>query len=351
MKEIWNEICYRCKNCIDNNVQEKNYENEFVNCLSQLGWMQWKQEVTTQYVVPIGHERKRVDIVVSLDGIEQFTIEMKRPGHKYNENDQLQLFSYMRLLPHQVKFGFYIGENIRIYYDEPHSNSLPRLVSIIEFEQDNPSGINLISLICKKNFSQNKLQEFCQKELDKQKAKLEMEKEFSFLQTTEGINILKKNIVNIYVSKGFSQELAYELVNRLIIKIENPLCHNIQTATNTQTKNKNTKDRTKYLFNGKLYGKCRLPQIVIKEYVRKHPNTYINIEQILESANVCNPSIIKPIDMEEKLKCRYHMKEKDIITSTDGIQFVVCHEWNKDIIPIFLKWAKNQGLIIEPMIQ
>ena len=37
MNEIWNEICFELKACIQNNVLEKEYENAVCNCLQYLG--------------------------------------------------------------------------------------------------------------------------------------------------------------------------------------------------------------------------------------------------------------------------------------------------------------------------
>lgn len=48
MNDILNEICYRCQPFFGSNASEKDYENEFVNCLGRLGWLQWKQEINTQ---------------------------------------------------------------------------------------------------------------------------------------------------------------------------------------------------------------------------------------------------------------------------------------------------------------
>ena len=54
------------------------------------------------------------DIVILQDGIESFVIEVKRPNHVIQEEDEKQLFSYMRLMKHRVAFGLYIGDKIRL---------------------------------------------------------------------------------------------------------------------------------------------------------------------------------------------------------------------------------------------
>jgi len=102
MKDLWNEICFDLSECKRRNVLEKDYENAIVQCLAILGWKKYLGEITTQYPVKVGHETKLADIVVSSEGIERFVIEVKRPSHVICQEDERQMFSYMRLLKNQV---------------------------------------------------------------------------------------------------------------------------------------------------------------------------------------------------------------------------------------------------------
>lgn len=74
MNDIWNEICFELRACIQNNVLEKDYENAICNCMVLLGWKKFRGEIITQYPVQAGHENKYADIVVSQDGTERFVI-------------------------------------------------------------------------------------------------------------------------------------------------------------------------------------------------------------------------------------------------------------------------------------
>ena len=67
MKELWNEFCYELRPCLQNNVLEKDYENTLTNCLAYLGWKKHNGEITTQYPIQVGHEKKYADIVISKD--------------------------------------------------------------------------------------------------------------------------------------------------------------------------------------------------------------------------------------------------------------------------------------------
>ena len=161
MKDLWNEICFDLSECKRRNVLEKDYENAIVQCLAILGWKKYLGEITTQYPVQVGHETKLADIVVSSEGIEQFVIEVKRPGHTICQEDERQMFSYMRLLKHQVMFGLYIGDDIRLYYDDRSSQSFPEPLFIVDISKDNPDGLQFVELFAKESFDIEKLQEFC----------------------------------------------------------------------------------------------------------------------------------------------------------------------------------------------
>lgn len=161
MKDIWYEICFELKSCIQNNVLEKDYEQIIVNCMMLLGWKKFKGEVVTQYAIQVGHEKKYADIVILQDGIESFVIEVKRPNHVIQEEDEKQLFSYMRLMKHRVAFGLYIGDKIRLYYDDIASESLPEEVFSVDIFGDNPDGLSFVELFRKDLFDIQKLSNFC----------------------------------------------------------------------------------------------------------------------------------------------------------------------------------------------
>lgn len=121
MDDIWNEIFLELDDCIKKDVSEKDYESAICYCLKLLGWKKYNGEIVTQYHVQAGHETKLADIVVLQDGVEQFVIEVKQPSHVLRDDDERQLFSYMRLLKNQVRIGLYIGDKIRLYYDDNFS--------------------------------------------------------------------------------------------------------------------------------------------------------------------------------------------------------------------------------------
>ena len=110
-------------------------------------------------------------------------------------------------------------------------------------------------------------------------------------------------------------------------------------------------------LNGIVYPKSQLGYGVIKEYLKKYPRTSINelksifrigllgswgrwnlIEDDLEAAN-------SQKDVDNKY--RHLVKDQFVLTSGDGVKFVVCNQWDKVNVLNLLQIAKEQGWVFE----
>ena len=160
MRELWNEISYWLSSCKMKNALEKEYENTIVQCLGLLGWKKYIGEITTQYPIQVGRETKLADIVVSFNGVEQFVIEVKRPGHTIQPEDERQLVSYMRLAKHPVQLGLYIGDEIRLYYDD--GNTFPEVIFCVDIINNNSEGERFVELFHRNTFDCIKLKDYCE---------------------------------------------------------------------------------------------------------------------------------------------------------------------------------------------
>ena len=94
------------------------------------------------------------------------------------------------------------------------------------------------------------------------------------------------------------------------------------------------KDFSKYLFEGKTYGKSRLVLAVVQKYVEDHhPTTFEEIEKAFPSTLQGSLGVIKRIeDVSDKYKGnggvkRYFIKEDEIIHLNSGEQVIVCTQW------------------------
>lgn len=110
-------------------------------------------------------------------------------------------------------------------------------------------------------------------------------------------------------------------------------------------------------LNGVIYPKSQFGYGVIKEYLKKYPKTTINelksifhigllgswgrwnlIEDNLEAAN-------SQKDVDNKY--RHLIKDQFVLTSGDGVKFVVCNQWDKVNVLNLLQIAKEQGWTFE----
>ena len=110
-------------------------------------------------------------------------------------------------------------------------------------------------------------------------------------------------------------------------------------------------------LNGVVYPKSQLGYGIIKEYLKKYPKTPINelksifhigllgswgrwnlIEDDLDAANS---------QKEVDNKYRHLVKNQYVLTSGDGVKFVVCNQWDKVNVLNLLRIAKEQGWIFE----
>ena len=216
MKELWNEITYWLSSCKDRNVLEIEYENTIVQCLGLLGWKKYIGEITTQYAVQVGHETKLADIVVSLDNVEQFVIEVKRPGHVIQPEDERQLVSYMRLLKHPVPFGLYIGDKIRLYFD--NGTSFPEMIFCLDVSNDNIAGETFVNLFGRNTFKKSILIDYCTNIIDKRNRVKQLNNEFD-LFISDSSNRIKKLIINYFTEKGHQHDDICEVIEEYEISL------------------------------------------------------------------------------------------------------------------------------------
>lgn len=325
MKDIWYEICFELKSCIQNNVLEKDYEQIIVNCMMLLGWKKFKGEVVTQYAIQVGHEKKYADIVILQDGIERFVIEVKRPNHIIQKEDEKQLFSYMRLMKHRVAFGLYIGDKIRLYYDDIASESLPEEVFSVDILGDNPDGLSFVELFRKDLFDIQKLSNFCVE----QKKRI---KEFGLLQNEickiladkDGL-MFKELLRKKYLEEGHSVTWSDEVLKYISASVK-----------------RSHKDKTKYCIEGGVFlPKNRFVLEVVRRYVNSNPKTYNEYVEIFNVLRLDSLGVIEPLATANV--SRYFMREDERLKSIDGITFVVCTQWSIFNITPIIEFANLQG--------
>ena len=375
MKDLWNEICFDLSECKRRNVLEKDYENAIVQCLAILGWKKYLGEITTQYPVQVGHETKLADIVVSSVGIEQFVIEVKRPGHTICQEDERQMFSYMRLLKHQVMFGLYIGDDIRLYYDDRSSQSFPEPLFIVDIVKDNPDGVRFVELFAKESFDIEKLQEFCRQKKEDLNKEQRIREEVEMLLSGNGEELFRRLYCEDCISRGLEDEFAKRVLEKISVNFlskdqqENthdwPDLHKCTPVDNVwedhlQKKTTSLPKRLKrYSLNkSNPLGCGRLALAIVRQYVKENPHlSYKEIQQRLPSCATIGTW--KEIEQESatrndpRFMSRWFTRHEELMTSADKQVFALTTQWGANgprpnILPM-IEFARKQGYTVEEL--
>ena len=197
MNENWLEIVSMLRPHFDRDSTEDLYQEGVERCLQILGWKRFNNSMQVQYSLPIGHNNfMRIDILLAKNGINVLPIEIKRPSNVCNSRQESQLLSYMRQL--RLNVGLYIGEEIRVYYDNPEDSFDAICVFSSKIEDSNVNGEKLCNLLYYSNFDKEAFESFCRKEYDKIQTKMNIQSRISEFLSTEHCS---KNIQSLIKQK------------------------------------------------------------------------------------------------------------------------------------------------------
>lgn len=109
----------------------------------------------------------------------------------------------------------------------------------------------------------------------------------------------------------------------------------------------------KILLNGTPYNKSHFGYAIVKEFLKFNPTTNMdNLNEIFHKGllgswghwNMLETDIDYAVGLKEKTRQYRHLtKEEYVLTSGDGIRFVVSNQWDKVNIQNLLMIAENQG--------
>lgn len=160
MVTIWNTFCEDISK--NKTVKEMVFEKDVVKSFLQaLGWSKYQRNLKEQLGLYKG--KWRPDFVFYTEGNEdnkEIILELKKPDHKQRKADIEQIEAYMKLT--DCRFGLYFGEKLEVFYLQDKDGKRSAIsVTNIDWNQDNISGVNLISLLYFENYDRNKLEKFC----------------------------------------------------------------------------------------------------------------------------------------------------------------------------------------------
>ena len=113
-------------------------------------------------------------------------------------------------------------------------------------------------------------------------------------------------------------------------------------------KSEDLQGRVTIKLNGTEYKKRQLGYAIVKEYLKAHPKTTIGeLKEIFHNGLLGRWGawnlIEEDIDLAKKLKQRHLINDEYIMTSYDGVSFVVSNQWEKGNVLNLLQIAKNEG--------
>lgn len=108
------------------------------------------------------------------------------------------------------------------------------------------------------------------------------------------------------------------------------------------------RDKTKFLFDNKIYAKNRFVLAVIKRYIDETNPTFAELESIFNKSLQGSLNVVLPLDEANKIKDaakRYFMD--DVLELKDGAKVVVCTQWGIFNVANIERLAKKLGYEVE----
>ena len=338
----WREFCYDLIEAAKADILEDPYQDLIEQGLRLLNWSKPKGEICPKERIKIGsHNKLEPDITLKINERSVLVIEIKRPRNKLNEDQILQLVSYMR--QRCVQFGLYIGDRIALFYDD-YSNE-PTEVWGVSLDSEADEGWRFVDFFARSSFSEERLEIFCKERMNEIHTSMGLRDITGKLAEDGGDAILKEMVEHYLVGmKRYDNGLVTKLLNRYKF-IAQPLGQKEDEDDNADMENEigqqshyvlvkqprskngsNGRDNTKYSIDGgtNYFGKNRIVREIIIRYLELHPKlTFRQLEQIF----------------------RYLMKEDELLKTADGVRFAVCNQWGAYNIPnifrVMEKWGWN----------
>lgn len=219
MNENWQEIVSILRPHFESNSTEDIYQKEIEACLQILGWKRFNRSMLSQCTLPIGNNNNiRLDILLRKNETNVLPIEIKRPSNICNERQELQLMSYMRQL--RLNVGMYVGENIRLYYDNPEDNMDAVCVFSAKIDENDAHGEKICELLNHVTFDKDTFEAFCRQEYDKMQTRKNLHQLFcEYFSTENGIANMQALIKEKFLADGYDEFAIEESMKSLQIAI------------------------------------------------------------------------------------------------------------------------------------
>lgn len=141
-------------------------------------------------------------------------------------------------------------------------------------------------------------------------------------------------------------ELEIKILQKRIEELEKIVYKN---SINQKEESQPNRDKTKYMFNGKVYPKNRLVLAVIKKYVEQNKPTYEELNKVFDKSLQGSLGVVELYENAKKVSDaskRFFMKEEDVLILNNQ-KAVVCTQWGIFNIVKFVKQAQILGYNID----
>ena len=361
-ENIWNGLFYRIRK-VNQNVPEDVFQIIVEELFEKIGWSKYKGEIVTQRTILLGSaNRGKPDIVISDGNKDLFVVELKKPSVQKIERYAEQLFCYMRQL--KVKLGVLLGDTLHVYYEISHDTKTPQKITEIRFEENSVEGIKLLNILCKNEYSPEKIEKYCK---DKIVEKELIEKSDAYLNklcSAEGTNLIIE-LLKQKIKEDFSEENAKCILNSISITVSKkniniPITNILPNISkNEPGKRKSGQNNDKYKLNGEWAGgtrqnsgKGRFALATVKLYKKQNPS--ITMDDLNNTFSGIIGKKTGFVDTYDSASTKYLGQKKeerhfldDPIDLSNGQIIVVTREWDPPRINKFIAKARELGFNIE----
>ena len=363
----WLEFVYDLVEAKQKAFLEQPYQDKIEAGFRALGWSKANGEICPKERINIGNNNKlEPDITFKINGRPVFVVEVKQPTNEITTRQVEQLLSYMRM--RKVLFGLYIGEEIRLYYD--NEDDLPTSVMNIDIDTKATNGWRFIDFFARSVYSSDRIKDYCLEQykeihsnniLDDFETKLEENDNEALRSILLDYFVKNKKCDRSAVTK-FLDAHSFHVSSSTEYRQENIVSEEVAINPSTryvlQKQGRNhvkKRDTTKYSLNGgaSYFGKGRFVREVVAAYLSANPNiTFSQLEQLFPDDLQGSYGVVRSLDDLYKsahdpkdLKTRYVMDEDKILYTKDGVRFVVSNQWGSYNFPHILelldKWGWN----------
>ena len=143
-------------------------------------------------------------------------------------------------------------------------------------------------------------------------------------------------------------ELEIIELKKRIEKLEEMLSKNEEIESKSFDKEKAARDKTRYMYEGKVLPKNRLVLAVVNQYVKDYNPDFIELQQAFDKSLQGSLNVVEKMENAQKIKdCAKRYFVQDSFVLKDGTEVVVCTQWGIFNIIKFIKQANLLGYNIE----